>query len=90
MTRNDGRNVEEFDIPEGQHIKSVILRSGWYIDALGFVTNTGTSFQVGGHGGGERHMVRGKTVLVGISGTVVTTQSEPCICHVKFKFFTYQ
>ena len=51
MTRNDGRNVEEFDIPQGQHIKSVLLRSGWYIDALGFVTNGGMAFKVGGEGG---------------------------------------
>ena len=50
MTRNDGRNVEEFVIPHGQRIRSVLLRSGWYIDALGFVTNVEMFFKVGGEG----------------------------------------
>jgi len=90
MTLNDGRNVEEFEVPEGQHIQSVILRSGWYIDTFGVVTNAGLRFKVGGSGGDERRIVQGKnTVLVGISGNVVMSQNEPCICQVKFKFFTY-
>ena len=39
MDINDSTNVEELVVPEGQHIKDVILRSGWYIDQIGFRTN---------------------------------------------------
>ena len=90
MSLHDGRSVEEFEIPPGQHVQSVILRSGWYIDTFGVVTNTGSRFKVGGSGGAERQMNRGNNdnVLFGISGRVVTTQNDPCICHLKFKFIT--
>ena len=91
MSLIDDLNVEdEFEVPEGQHIQSVILRSGWYIDTFGVVTNAGLRFEVGGSGGDERQRIgQGKnTVLVGISGNVVRSQYEPCICRVNFKFCT--
>ena len=67
------------------------MRSGWYIDTFGVVTNAGLRFEVGGSGGDEnRQIVQGEnTVLVGISGNVVRSQNERCICKVRFKFFTY-
>ena len=39
MDVTDNANVDELVVPEGQHIKDVILRSGWYIDQIGFTTN---------------------------------------------------
>ena len=39
MDTSDSANVENLVVPEGQHIKDVILRSGWYIDQIGFRTN---------------------------------------------------
>ena len=55
------------------------------------MTNAGLRFEVGGSGGYEnRQIVQGNnTVLVGISGNVVMSQNERCICQVRFKFFTY-
>ena len=35
MDVTDNANVDELVVPEGQHIKDVILRSGWYIDQIG-------------------------------------------------------
>ena len=49
------RNTTVLAVPEGQHIKDVILRSGWYIDQIGFVTNTEEILgPVGGTGGAQR------------------------------------
>ena len=49
------RNTTVLAVPEGQHIKDVIVRSGWYIDQIGFVTNTGEILgPVGGTGGAQR------------------------------------
>ena len=53
------RNTTVLTVPEGQHIKDVILRSGGYIDQIGFVTNTGKILgPVGGTGGCQRNVYK--------------------------------
>ena len=85
-------DVEEFEVPEGQHIQSVILRSGWLIDCMGVVTNAGLRFQAGGSGGEERQVNREneKTILAGIRGNLIDVDGAPCIIQVQFKFCDYE
>ena len=53
------RNTKVLTVPEGQHIKDVILRSSMYIDQIGFVTNTGKILgPVGGTGGNQRNVYK--------------------------------
>ena len=53
------RNTTVLTVPEGQHIKDVILRSGLYIDQIGFVTNTGEILgPVGGTEGAQIDVYR--------------------------------
>ena len=55
MDTSDSANVENLVVPEGQHIKDVILRSGWYIDQIGFRTNE--HVQLGPIGKGEAQKI---------------------------------
>jgi len=55
------QNTTAFVIPEDQHIKEVILRTGWYVDQIGFVTNKGVQFgpvPAGGTGGYQSRMTK--------------------------------
>ena len=89
MELNDRQSVAELEVPEGQLIKSVIVKSGWFIDSLELVTNTGFRLKGGEGGGGDAHEVTGghDGVLTGISGKVVYLQGAPAICRLHFKFF---
>ena len=54
MKDRDMVNVTQLIVPEGQHIKDVILKCGWYIDSIGFITNEGVRLgPIGGDGGGD-------------------------------------
>ena len=58
MRKNDEANVEELEVPKGQHIRDVILRSGWYIDQIGFKTNENVQLgPIGGNGGDNRNVM---------------------------------
>jgi len=66
MEASDTRSVTELVVPEGQHIKEVFLRSGWYIDEIAFKTNEGLILgPVGGQGGSKRPQTAPKRLLEG-------------------------
>ena len=86
--------VTSLVVPDDQHIVWVQGRSGWYLDQMAFVTNTGQILgPVGGGDGGEYYTqdaieqeVDLRCVyLDGIKGCVVHTQDGPAICHLSFK-----
>ncbi len=50
---HERNNVYEWDVPEGEYIKQIEVRTGNAVDAITFITNTGKkSPQFGGNGGG--------------------------------------
>ena len=60
MDINDETNVSELEVPKGQHIKDVVLRSEKYINQIGFTTNEGMVLgPVGGDGGNPRRQFYG-------------------------------
>ena len=66
MDASDTRSVTELVVPEGQHIKEVFLRSGWYIDEIAFKTNEGIILgPVGGQGGNQRPQTAPRRLLEG-------------------------
>ena len=66
MDVSDTRNVTELVVPQGQHIKDVFLKSGWYIDEISFETNEGVVLgPVGGQGGGPRLQITPRRLLAG-------------------------
>ena len=86
-------NVVELEVPKGQHIKDVLLKSGWYIDQIGFRTNENIQLgPVGGDGGSYRKLApNGKnsikqTYLHSISGKTFEAQNAPCIAAMNFTF----
>ena len=93
MELNEDNNVVEFEIPRGQHIKEVILKSGLYIDQIGFVTNDNVQFgPVGGDEGGDAKNVHSiqshynhvkDWYLHGINGiTVQTNKGSIVSCSI--------
>jgi len=96
------QNTTVFVIPEDQHIKEVILRSGWYIDQIGVVTNKGVQFgpvPAGGTGGEQRHMTKflgmkwngnigsqKQYYLREISGATFRDRGSDLIAQLQFKF----
>ena len=93
MEFNEDNNVVEFEIPRGQHIKEVILKSGLYIDQIGFVTNDNVQFgPVGGDEGGDAKNVHSiqshynhvkDWYLHGINGiTVQTNRGSIVSCSI--------
>ena len=87
----DGGFGEELVVPEGQCIKEVILKFGWYIDQIGFVTDKNISLgPVGGRGGhkpGKR--IAPKKIdfcLDSIEGVTVETEDAPAVTSLKFIF----
>ena len=96
MKENDMRDVTVLEVPKGQHIKNILLRSGWYIDKLGFMTDQKIRLgPIGGPGGAQRDILYGLQLasedlsdfyyIDGISGKVVQTQNAPAICDLSFK-----
>ena len=95
MKIDDKKDVVELEIPKGQHIKDVILRSGWYIDQIGFRTNENVQLgPVGGSGGSKQNLTAPDSVtklvkqayLHGIKGETVESQNAPCIAKLRFSF----
>ena len=96
MEKNDKANVEELEVPKGQHIRDVILRTGWYIDQIGFRTNENIQLgPIGGNGGHERIVMPRdfmdknpkQVYLHGIAGrTYKTKDGIPLIAKLKFFF----
>ena len=96
------KNTTVLTVPEGQHIKDVILRSGWYIDQIGFVTNTGEILgPVGGTGGAQRDVYEDvcKTdarmnfgllclqyYICGVDGMIYEEGGTPLIARLRFSF----
>ena len=51
-----GGSQETWDVPTGEYITQIEIRSGWYIDAITFITNTGNKSPMFGEGGGGYHL----------------------------------
>jgi hypothetical protein len=88
-------DVTTLTVPDGQHIATVHGQSGWYIDQLEFITNTGLQLgPVGGNGGSVRFIEHDidptigleRVYLDGIRGKTVESQDRPVIASVSFKF----
>ena len=100
MDVNDHKNVIEMEVPKGQHIKDVILRSGLYIDQLGFITNENIQLGPVGGTGGDQNYVQSihkiyqnvkQWYLQGIKGTLVQTDKDSSsIAQLQFVFVVVQ
>ena len=44
MELHDTVRVDSLEVPVGEHIKEFVVRSGFYIDAIGFKTNKDKTF----------------------------------------------
>ena len=93
MDLHDTVRVDSLEVPVGEHIKEFVVRSGNYIDAIGFKTNKGKSFGlIGGNGGSLKHSgnwamrASDHYYVDGIQGLTVVTQDAPCICEIQFKY----
>ena len=95
MKIDDNKDIVDLEVPKGQHIKDVILRSGWYIDQIGFRTNENVQLgPVGGSGGSKQNLTATDSVtkfvkqvyLHGIKGQTVESQNAPCIAKLRFYF----
>ena len=90
MKLNDAVQVETLEVPSNQHIKFFHIRSGSYIDAIGFETNKGLKFgPIGGPSGAIKPVptsIRIQPYVDGIRGITVRTQGAPCICKIQFKY----
>ena len=92
MDLHDTVRVDSLEVPVGEHIKEFVVRSGFYLDAIGFKTDKGKTLGlIGGSGGSLRssgHMGKGSDhyYIDGIQGITVVTQDAPCICELQFKF----
>jgi len=92
MDLHDTVRVDSLEVPVGEHIKEFVVRSGFYIDAIGFKTDKGKTLGlIGGNGGSFKDS--GKVVkasdhyyIDGIQGLTVVTQDAPCICEIQFKY----
>ena len=90
MELDDMSNVSSFNLDPDDHIVyPFTLRSGWYIDKIGFHTKKGKVLgPVGGDGGDIRrqpHNISECHYLWGILGRTVVTQGAPCIYMLEFK-----
>ena len=93
MDLNDTVQVDSLEVPAGERIKEFVVRSGWYLDAIGFRTDKGKTFGlIGGNGGALRNpgvdVVRASDhyYVEGIQGITVVTQGAPCICEIQCKY----
>ena len=92
MDLHDTVRVDSLEVPVGEHIKEFLVRSGFYIDAIGFKTDKGKTLGlIGGNGGSFQ--IRGimgtasdNYYVDGIQGITVVTQDAPCICEIQFKY----
>ena len=66
MDLHDTVRVDSLEVPVGEHIKEFIVRSGFYIDAIGFKTNKGKTFGlIGGNGGSLKNSCNAHMGLFG-------------------------
>ena len=93
MELHDTVRVDSLEVPVGERIKDFVVRSGWYLDAIGFRTDKGKTFGlIGGNGGALRNpgvdVVRASDhyYVEGIQGITVVSQGAPCICEIQFKY----
>ena len=95
MDLHDTVQVDSLEVPVGEHIKEFVVRSGFYIDAIGFKTNKGKTLGlIGGNGGSLKNQTIGFSsgrasdhyYVDGIQGLTVVTQDAPCICEIQFKY----
>ena len=55
MDLHDTVRVDSLEVPVGEHIKEFLVRSGFYIDAIGFKTDKGKTLGlIGGNGGSSQ------------------------------------
>ena len=94
MELNDIVNVASFSVDPDDHIvRPFTLRSGWYIDKIGFRTKKGQLLgPIGGEGGEDRSNVDAKNLpensyLWGIEGYTRMDEGAPCIFGVRFNYF---
>jgi len=87
--------LQQVELGDGEHVQRVELRSGWFIENIKLVTNTGKVHGPWGGEGGEerkvhRHIRKGvnsrHVYLDGIRGTVVHSQGLPAINRVSLKW----
>ena len=96
MDLHDTVRVDSLEVPVGEHIKDFVVRSGFYIDAIGFKTDKGKTLGlIGGNGGSlDSYKIPGiygrasdhYYYVDGIQGLTVVTQDVPCICEIQFKY----
>ena len=66
MELHDTVRVDSLEVPVGEHIKEFVVRSGFYIDAIGFKTNKGKTFGlIGGNGGSLKNSCNAQMGLFG-------------------------
>ena len=83
--------VEELVVPEGQCIKEVKLRYGYYADQIGFVTDQKISLGPVGGMGGKPVEINPKSpgglwCLFSIGGMTLETEGAPALTGLKFVF----
>ena len=81
--------VHEFVLAPDEYIVKVITFTGYMVDSLEFITNTGRSYgPYGGDGGGERILCHpgGSGYLSHMSGSVVSAQGSLGIASLAFHF----
>ena len=92
MDLHDTVQVDSLEVPAGERIKEFVVRSGYYLDAIGFRTDKNKTFGlIGGNGGALRSSgVEVKAsdhyYVEGIQGITVVTQGARCICEIQFKY----
>ena len=92
MDLHDTVQVDSLEVPAGERIKEFVVRSGFYLDAIGFKTDKGKTLGlIGGNGGALRNAgvavkASDHYYVEGIQGITVVTQGAPCICEIQFKY----
>ena len=91
MDLNDTVQVDSLEVPVGEHIKEFVVRSDFYLSAIGFKTNKDKTYGlIGGNWGPLRNsgpIMKGLEhyYVDGIQGLTVVNQ----ICEIQFKSVIY-
>ena len=95
MDLDDTANVSTLEVPADQHIRILRIKSGFYIDSIGFDTNRGWPMGPIGGPGGTSKFFRMREILYDtnssayvseIRGKTVVTQGLPAICEIEVKY----
>jgi len=65
---NKSQDCKTFTLNNSEHIKQVILRSGWVVDSLSFVTDENNKYFSGGEGGSKTDLNLKNRVIIGTYG----------------------